>query len=307
MSDSSKMSTVATIQPPFKKVDVIGLGLIGGSFARALRKSWPNITIRGWSLEDAELEAAESLGVIDEKMQLEELATLALDTDLVVFATPHTATAALIKAHGGAFPEKTVIMDLASLKLEIEGEIRGAGLSDRWVGAHPMSGKEVSGFTNSEAELFTGGFAWLVDAGTTTQIRERVEALWTALAVRFEWVDDARRHDLAMEMISHVPHIVSIALAELYALGGVSLEELGSGGQAMSRLAGSDPGMWRDIFAAASSDLPESLRRVGDHLHEYAALFDAGKGAEVADRLLRTRAWRDASLQADAMDSGEDA
>jgi len=252
----------------FQAVCIVGLGLMGGSLARALKELPHPPHVRGITSRRRDLEAALAAGVVDHGIRTDgggeaedEVAIPGLDEetfadrDLVVYATPLAATLALLGRHADLIPSGALVTDLASLKAPVLEQVRELGLADRYVGSHPMVGGTGSGFGFSRAELYRGGRVWLVPGSRDQRgPTERLGAFWAALGAvpRETTADD---HDRTMVWVSHLPQRTSNALSLALKKAGHPRSHLGSGGRDMTRLGASGAEMWTEILEHA----PESL------------------------------------------------
>jgi prephenate dehydrogenase len=264
------------------RVALLGLGLIGGSLARAVRGvGW---RVAAWTPSGSGPRAALAAGAVD--VAASSLAEAVAGADLVVLAAPPRSCLDLLEllADGGGcgLPAGTIVTDVASTKLLLVE--RAAALGVRFVGGHPMAGRETSGFAASDALLFRGR-PWVVvpphDADPAAV--DAVEALARAcgaLPVRMSAAD----HDAAVAAISHAPLVVAAALVEAMAggpggaaaLGWVAAAALASSGWAgATRLARGDPAMGAGIAATNAGPLAARLRDVRDRLDEWLALLEA--------------------------------
>jgi prephenate dehydrogenase len=273
----------------FERVAILGMGLMGGSLARALAGLPAPPRVVGWSPLAGEREAALAAGAVAEAPAGAEQAVAA--SDLVVLATPLEAACRLVDTLAGAMAERAFLTDVASLKRPVLDAVRAAGLDARWVGAHPMCGSEASGFSASRADLYAGARVWLVADGAGDEAVERVAGFWRALGadpVRA----DADGHDHLMVLASHLPQLSANALARLLADAHVSPAVLGPGGRDMTRLAGSSPDVWRDLLAHAPSSLPGALRDLAGRLETVADMVEQGELEGLERWMAGTRAWR---------------
>ncbi len=273
----------------FERVAILGLGLMGGSLARALKglSSPPRVT--GWSPLAREREDALDEGALDEAPADVEPAVTA--ADLVVLATPVDAACRLVHTVAGLLPERAVLTDVASLKRPVLDAVRAAGLEARWVGAHPMCGSEASGFSASRPDLYAGARVWLVADGAGEENVGRVAAFWRTVGAAPVRVD-ADGHDRLMVLASHLPQLTANALARTLAEAEVSPEVLGPGGRDMTRLAGSSPSVWRDVLAHAPPSLPGALRDLSSRLEALADMVERADAEGLERWMAGTRSWR---------------
>jgi len=264
-------------------VTFLGFGLIGGSVALALREvgGW---TAAAWSPSGAGPARAIEAGVVDAAPS--RLDDALADADLVVLAAPPTACLALLDRLSGevrtALPGSAVVTDVASTKALLVARALANRL--RFVGGHPMAGRETSGFHAATADLFVGR-PWVVVPGdpADTVAIERVETLARAtgaLPVRM----DAATHDAAVALISHLPIVVAAALVE--AAAGAAGEPppadwpaavalAASGWRDATRLARGDATMGAGIAATNATALAATLRAYRDRLDAWLALLEA--------------------------------
>lgn len=237
------------VEAPFREVAIVGLGLMGGSLARALTASRARVRVRGWSPDDEEREAASAAGVVEEApARLEE----ALDgAELVVYAAPLEATRELIRR--GTLPHGAIGTDVCSLKAPILQAAAAAGVAERFVGGHPMAGSHRSGWRPSRPDLYRGARVWLVPANASDDERQqagatgRIAALWRSIGAEPRTIG-AAEHDRLMAWASHLPQLGSWALARALREHGVAEDRLGPGGRDATRLAESPVGLWLELL-----------------------------------------------------------
>lgn len=272
---------------PPGRVAVVGLGVMGGSLARGLSTLVDPPEITGYDIDPEAGRLAREAGAVDRVARTPEEAIE--NADLVVLATPLSAVTDLLEAHGGALAG-TVVTDVASLKVPVVEAARRAGLEDVVVPGHPMAGSERSGFAAARTDLYRDAPVHLCrDLGEETA-RRTVEALWHALSARPSWTS-AREHDRRMVRASHLPQLVSNALALTLEAAGIEPSELGPGGRDATRLAGSSSGMWRDLLAVSAPELAVELRAVSRHLEALADALESGTLDRVHDAMERSRGW----------------
>jgi prephenate dehydrogenase len=273
----------------FRRAAIIGTGLIGGSFALALRKHFPDIGVVGYS-RSGSLERALVRGVIQEAAA--DLASAVRDADLVYLSLPIGATIDALSAIAACARPHALVTDAGSTKTAIcrtaEAHFRG-GL--RFLGAHPMAGKEQPGVDYADAELFRGAPYALVASEDDPDTRLKAFAeIVRAIGAQPVWTD-AETHDWAVGIVSHLPQLVSIALARVVEdetdESGMPLTLAGPGLQDMLRLAGSPYAIWRDILLTNTENASRALDRLAqavDHLRRHLASkeleqeFDAANG-----------------------------
>jgi len=281
------MTGVSTATP-FSRVGIVGFGLMGGSLARSLRGLSAPPFVRVLSLNRVELEEGLEAGVIDEVVGEPEKFVEGLD--LIVYCTPLTATLSLLDLHSPFLDPVTLITDMVSLKVPVIEKVWTLGLESAFVGSHPMTGSEGTGFGASREGLFLDARVWVVPGKASGDAVARIHSFWTSVGALPAAID-ASEHDTLMAWISHIPQITANVLASVLGEAGIRREALGPGGKDMTRLSGSGPEMWRDLLEHAPDVLPEALEAVEKALSEVRTQVRTGRGSEVADTMERTRRW----------------
>lgn len=277
-------------------VGIVGLGLIGGSLARALKGSAGDTDgsdaprILASSMERRDLDRAVEEGTVDRPC--DDPGDVAAHADLLVYATPLDATLALLEAHRGRIRSDAVVTDVVSLKVPVARTIRELGLEGRWVGGHPMAGSEQSGFPAARGDLFRDAPVFLVRGSAAEDAAREVWKLWEGIGARPRWVE-AEAHDRLMIWASHLPQLVSNALASALDRAGVTPGDLGPGGRDMTRLAASAPELWKGLLKAGGSREIEGLEAVVAELRGIIDLLSGGEAKAVKGYMERTRRWRE--------------
>ena len=257
------------------RLAIVGVGLMGGSLAAALRQARFVDRIVGVDEDPRSLEAARGRGLIDAAQDLE---TAAREADLMVLATPLGALPGLLARLSCCLPAHAVVTDMGSAKQSVVEAAHALGLS-RFVPGHPMAGGECSGPMAARADLFAGRSAILTPTeGTDEEAVRTVRAMWVAAGARVI-LADAATHDRLVAYTSHLPHLLAFACAELLA-GYAPAEALapftGTGLKDFLRIAGSDPVMWRDICAANAASLAPALAAYAERLTGYSERLARG-------------------------------
>lgn len=241
---------------------VIGPGLIGGSFARAVREAGAVARIVGVDRDEENLRQALALGVVDEIRT--DLVTGVADAQVVFIAVPVCAIADVVRAIAPALPPGCVVTDGGSVKASVVNECEAlmpAGCS--FVGGHPIAGTEHSGAAASFATLFTGKRCVVTPtAASDPAAVELVARLWQAAGAQVCCME-AEHHDRIFAEISHLPHMVAYALVHAVGTADVEGENVLSytagGFRDFTRIASSDPAMWRDISLMNRDALLKSI------------------------------------------------
>lgn len=257
MSDAQLASRVTG------SVHIIGAGLLGSSIGLALRAKGTAVTIEDISEAAAALAIDYGAGSAMQPGQ---------QPDLVVVATPPDQAADVIAAALVRFPQ-AIVTDVTSVKWQPLKQLQQRGIDlTRYVGSHPMAGREKGGTIMARADLFVGR-PWVIcrDADTPATALSLVEAVALEVgAVPMEWQPD--EHDSAVAAVSHLPQVVSSLLAaQLLSVKSDYLELAGGGLRDTTRIAASDPRLWIQILTANSEPVAELLERLGADIADFAA------------------------------------
>ena len=280
-----------------RKLAVIGVGLIGGSFALAMRRGGLAAQVAGYDRDAAALERAAGLQVIDQVAESVSEATRG--ADLVVVAVPVKAAAGVLHDVGLALEPSAVVTDVGSTKAEVI-EIARAELRERFarfVPGHPIAGREASGVDAATPELFKGARIVLTPTPETApDAVDLVRACWEGAGGRVAQIS-AADHDRIFAAVSHLPHLLSFALVSELAARDNSAELFGfaaGGFRDFTRIAASSPEMWRDIALQNREALLAELDRYGARLAVFRELVDKGDGPGLQRLMAEARASRQA-------------
>ena len=274
---------------PDTRIAVIGLGLMGGSMARALHVR--GVRVLGYDRDGTQLDAAVREGVVHEPMQ-SDLAGLE-SAEVVILALPVDATLAMLACLPARIGQARLVMDLASTKRSIVAAAEAAGLGMRYVGAHPLTGSHRRGWGASRASLFEDARVFLCRAPSTTPAAlELAESLWHELRAGVELLD-ASMHDDQMAWRSHLPHLLSSALAVTLRDAGVRRSALGPGGRDMTRLAGGSPTMWSPIVDDNAVAIADALAACEARLRSFREALVQGDTAATRRFLQTAVEWFD--------------
>jgi prephenate dehydrogenase len=281
---------------------VVGVGLIGASFALALKGAGAVRQVVGVGRSRANLERALAAGAIDETAP--DPASAVDGADFVLVATPVAAMAEAFASLATRLPPDAVITDGGSTKRSVIAAARAAlgTRIDQYVPAHPIAGSDESGAAAATAGLYRGREVILTPLEETPPERiARVRAAWRACGARVTEMG-AAEHDAVLAAVSHLPHLLSYALVHDLAAradAGGLLAHAGSGFRDVSRLAASNPEMWRDICLANRDALLAELRRYQDELARLGAALERSDGAALERAFAAARAARRAWLARD--------
>ncbi len=263
----------------FEQLGLIGCGLMGGSFALALKRAGLVKRVVGYSKSPSTTERARQLGVIDVEAPSALLAVSG--ADIVLLAVPVAATEATFKAIRHLVSKETLIMDVGSTKQDVVDAARRV-LRDNvggFVPCHPVTGKEVSGVEHADPDLYAGKQVILtpIERTQVAQLNKAVQ-VWEALGCQVvQMAPDA--HDAAYAAVSHLPHLIAFALVNAIAgqtRGNEYLGLAGPGFRDFTRIAASDPKMWRDVLLANKQELLEQSKLFRNTLQALEAMIASG-------------------------------
>jgi prephenate dehydrogenase len=280
------------------KLVVVGVGLIGGSFALALRAAGRVDVVVGIGRGQANLDAACALGVVDRGVRLDADWTAELrDADVVLVAAPVAQYPALFAAMARRLGPATIVTDAGSTKQDVIAAAKAALGADfpRFVPGHPIAGTEHSGAAAAFATLFRSRNVVLTPgAATEPAATARIAELWTACGSRVRALD-AAVHDRVFAAVSHLPHVLAFGLVEAFAARD-DAEEIfrfaASGFRDFTRIAASSPEMWRDIALANRDALLAEIAAYRDQIDRLAAMIAARDGAGLEAAFARARKAR---------------
>ncbi len=283
----------------FEQLGLIGCGLMGGSFALALKRAGLVKRVVGYSKSPSTTDRARQMGVIDVEAPSALLAVAG--ADIVLLAVPVSATEASLKAIKQLVTPQMLIMDVGSTKADVVQAARRA-LRDQvgpFVPCHPIAGREVSGVEHADAELYTGRQVILTPTERTlTAQLKKAEAVWTAIGCRVSSMSP-ESHDEAFAAVSHLPHLLAFALINSI-MGQVQSDTFfslaGPGFRDFSRIAASDPKMWRDVLLANREEVLSQSAQFQKALQQLETAMRSGNTQALEDMLTLasgTRAhWR---------------
>jgi prephenate dehydrogenase len=273
----------------FNQLGLIGCGLMGGSFALALKHAGLVRRVIGYSKSPFTTEKAKRLGVIDEAA---ESALLAVSgSDIVLLAVPVSATEATLRAIRHLVEPGVLVMDVGSTKRDAVAAAQRAlrERMSRFVPAHPIAGKEVAGVEHADGGLYQGRQVILTPVEQTDpELVQKATDVWAAIGCQVLRMSP-ENHDTAFASVSHLPHLLAFAYFQSI-LGQDNGQDFlalaGPGFRDFTRIAASDPVVWRDIFLANREELQKATQRFRESLDsmEKLLLADNNTGLEEAIR-----------------------
>ena len=266
------------MEPPFRRVAIAGIGLIGGSIALAIRDRWPSAHIVGIDTPSV-LTHARTSGAIDDGLP----SMAALDAaDLVVLAAPVRQNARLLTQLPERVAHEALLTDVGGTKRDIVGAARRLPSGARFIGGHPIGGAERGGFGFARRDLFENR-PWILtpvpgtDAGALSALRSFVTALGARPVVM-----EPEEHDRVMAFVSHLPQLAASALMDTVG-GAVARDGLAVAGRGLAdttRLASSPADVWRDICATNADAISGALDLLIDRLNDLRADLHRGDALE---------------------------
>jgi prephenate dehydrogenase len=286
----------------FERLALIGCGLMGGSFALALRQAGLVQHITGFSASERTRQRALELGVIDQACR--SVADAVEGADLVLLAVPVGAMHSSFSALRDTLSPKALLMDVGSTKCDVIAAAQ-ATLGDRlnvFVPAHPIAGKEVAGIEHAEAALYQDRRTILTPLphNSIRQIKMASE-VWTAIGSHVSHMTP-EAHDATFAAVSHLPHLLAFAAVNALtaqAQGAAFLEMAGPGFRDFSRIAASDPAVWRDILSANQAEVLTQLAHFRSALDAFENALKQGDTAALQQLIQQASDVRSAwTLQA---------
>ncbi len=280
---------------PFARVTIIGLGLIGSSVARAVREAMPGVALSGHDADADVRETARALKLVDDVADTAGAAVL--DADLVILCVPVGVMGDVAESIAADVPAEAIISDVGSSKANVLAAITLALPHHVVIPAHPVAGTERSGPEAGFAALFHNRWCILTPPeGTDPAKVMQVQSFWEKLGANVE-VMDAAHHDLVLAITSHLPHLIAYTIvgtaSDLEAVTQSEVIKYSAGGfRDFTRIAASDPTMWRDVFLTNKDAVLEMLQRFSEDLTALQRAIRWGDGDALFDLFTRTRAVR---------------
>ena len=280
---------------PFANIAIIGLGLIGSSIAHAVRATMPSVRITGYDSDPAVRARVIELGFCDDVS--DNAGAAVIDADLVMLCVPVGVMADVAADIAADLPDDAVISDAGSSKESVLAALTETLPGARIIPAHPVAGTENSGPDAGFATLFHDRWCILTppEDASAGDI-ERVKAFWEKLGANIE-IMDAKHHDLVLAVTSHLPHLIAYTIvgtaSDLEDVTRGEVIKYSAGGfRDFTRIAASDPTMWRDVFLSNKEAVLEMLQRFSEDLTALQRAIRWDKGDELFDLFSKTRAIR---------------
>jgi cyclohexadieny/prephenate dehydrogenase len=283
-----------------RRVAIIGLGLIGGSIGLAVKARAPQITTTGWDRDPAVRARAAERGLAGTITETPESAVA--EADLVILCVPVGAMGDAARAIAPGLKPDAIISDVGSSKEAVAAALQEALPGACIIPAHPVAGTEQSGPDAGFATLFVGRWCIITPPeGVNPQALAALSDFWAQLGCKVELMDPAR-HDLVLAVTSHIPHLIAYTIVGTASdLENVTQSEVikysAGGFRDFTRLAASDPVMWRDVFLTNKRAVLEMLGRFTEDLTALQRAIRMGDGDTLFELFTRTRAIRRAVIE----------
>ena len=280
---------------PFSRVTVIGLGLIGSSILRAVRHHMPTVHLTAYDADPAVRARVIELNIADDVP--DTAGASVIDADLVMLCVPVGAIGKAAEAIAHDLPAEAVVSDVGGAKLSVLEAMRAALPNALIVPGHPVAGTEHSGPDAGFATLFHGRWCILTpEEDAPGQAVERVKAFWERLGSQVE-IMTPRHHDLVLAVTSHVPHLIAYSIvgtaSDLEDVTQGEVIKYSAGGfRDFTRIAASDPTMWRDVFLNNKEAVLEILQRLTEDVTALQRAIRWGDGDTLFNLFTKTRAIR---------------
>ena len=280
---------------PFARVSIIGLGLLGSSVARAVRAAMPTVTLSGYDASAEHRDIAIALSLVDDVADTAGAAVI--DADLVILCVPVGAMGEVAASIADDLPRDAVVSDVGSSKASVLAALTAALPHHIVIPAHPVAGTERSGPEAGFATLFHNRWCILTPPeGTDPAKVAQLQIFWEKLGSNVE-IMDAAHHDLVLAITSHLPHLIAYTIvgtaSDLESVTQSEVIKYSAGGfRDFTRIAASDPTMWRDVFLTNKDAVLEMLQRFSEDLTALQRAIRWGDGDALFDLFTRTRAVR---------------
>ena len=279
----------------FRRVAIIGLGLLGGSIGLAVRQFLPGVDTAGFDASPDHRRRAAARGLVAQVC--DTAAEAVADADLVIFCVPPGAMADAAHAVAGALKPGVVVSDVGSCKQAVASALGDALPGVAIIPAHPVAGTENSGPDAGFAELFRNRWCIITPPESANPLLlDALVRFWEALGANVELMS-AEHHDLVLAVTSHLPHLIAYTIvgtaSDLEDVTQSEVIKYSAGGfRDFTRIAASDPTMWRDVFLANKDAVLEMLQRFTEDLTALQRAIRVGDGDQLFDHFTRTRAIR---------------
>ena len=289
---------------PFSRVTIIGLGLIGSSVARAVRQHMPTVRLTGHDADAGVRARADALDIVDDIT--DTVGAAVTDAEFVILCVPVGAMGKVAAEMAADLPAEAIVSDVGSCKAEVARALTLALPSATIVPAHPVAGTERSGPEAGFATLFHGRWCIVTPLADGDPVAtDRVAEFWRRLGSQVETMAP-EHHDRVLAVTSHLPHLIAYTIVgtanDLAEVTQSEVIKFSAGGfRDFTRIAASDPTMWRDVFLANKEAVLEMLQRFSEDLTHLQRAIRRDDGDTLFDLFSRTR-----TIRRSIVDQGQD-
>ena len=279
----------------FERIAIIGLGLLGGSIGLAVREQLPGAETTGYDRDPVTRLRATERGLVD--LVYNSAAEAVREADLVIFCVPPAAMGEAAREVAGTLPAGALVSDVGSCKQSIAQALSDALPNHAVIPAHPVAGTEDSGPDAGFASLFQNRWCIITPPEPSNLVLlSKLVEFWEALGANVE-IMDARHHDLVLAVTSHLPHLIAYTIvgtaSDLEEVTRGEVIKYSTGGfRDFTRIAASDPVMWRDLFLENKEAVLQMLQRFTEDLTALQRAIRVNDGGKLIDHFSRTRAIR---------------
>ena len=276
----------------FERIAIIGLGLLGGSLGLAIQRQLPTATTLGYDADPAVRDTARARGLVANVC--DDAAAAVAEADLVLLCVPVGAMGAVAAGLAPHLRPETLVSDVGSCKASVTAALQAALPGQPVIPAHPVAGTERSGPEAGFASLFEGRWCILTPpAGADPELVQRLSTFWETLGSTAE-VMSPEHHDLVLAITSHLPHLIAYTIvgtaSDMEEVTRSEVIKYSAGGfRDFTRIAASDPTMWRDVFLNNREAVLEMLGRFSEDLAALQRAIRWGDGDALFDLFTRTR------------------
>jgi prephenate dehydrogenase len=262
----------------FARISIIGLGLIGGSIAMAIRQRLSNCEITGYDVRATTVESALAASAIH--LGTADLREACGSAQCIILCVPVGVVGDILCGIAPHLKPNMVLTDVCSTKRTVvAAAARLLPASVHFVGSHPMAGRELSGLAAARADLFNGALCLTTPvAQTDASALENVEDFWRSLGAKTSRLSP-EEHDNLVAQISHLPHVLASALVNTASVEAIAIA--GPGFRDLTRIAAGDAALWRDILLDNADELSQSIARFRAELDRLEGMLQGGRGQEI--------------------------
>ena len=277
----------------WKRFTFIGLGLIGGSLAKAIKKAYPDSHISVLDKDEHSIQIALAEAVVNQ--ELKSLKEIEKDTDLLFLCAPVEQNRVFLKELKTLLSSHTILSDVGSTKTAIMKEAEELGLSSQFIGGHPMAGAEVSGYQASDSILLENAYYLLTPGkGFPDTLTEKMQSFLSSIG-SIPFVMSPEEHDKSVACVSHLPHLLAASLVKLLKEEDEkgSMKKLAAGGfKDISRIASSSPIMWQQICLSNKEPILQMITHYQDLLEEIKAYIEKEEPQGIAELFRESGEYR---------------